>query len=220
MTKKFSLSLLLLLLVTVFIQPITAVKATELSLSDSIKHSALFLEFKDSNLEISESSYFEDNKIVTTLIDSNGVVLATDIYDLLTHTIIATASSDTQSIIETTDVDGLVSRQFFEKIKTFVPVLRYVYDGWQYTGLAIPSGAVASLGNLAFGALVSGVAGLFGVAVATINSVLAFMGIGWSTGEMLARALDTDGNGWVALYKRARRAYRGGPIVGYGHKTT
>ncbi|MFA9492377.1 hypothetical protein [Streptococcus sp. E17BB] len=220
MSKKFSAFYLFLMALSIFIQPISIVKALEFSGTDSVRHSSLFTEIKAANPDKVEQSYFENNYIITMLVGENGIVLATDIYNLETHDMISSTSVNNRSIIETTDNTGLVSRQEFVKESVGRTGFRHVYDDWQYTGLAVPAGAVANLANAGFTATTAFLAGWFGVAVSVIHGILAFMGIGWSIGEMLATSLDTDGNGWIALHKRARRAYRGGSIVSYDHKTT
>ena len=48
--------------------------------------------------------------------------------------------------------------------------------------------------------------------------MLAFMGVGGSVGEIAANGLDTNGNGWIGLYRRTVQEYRNGPI-NYQFKT-
>ena len=46
------------------------------------------------------------------------------------------------------------------------------------------------------------------------------MGIkGGFSANQLASHLDTNGNGWIALYKRTVQYYKGGNLIGYQHRT-
>jgi len=61
---------------------------------------------------------------------------------------------------------------------------------------------------------------MFGISGAAASICCSYMGIksGMTAGN-LAKYLDSNGNGWIALYKRTVQYYKGGKIIGYEHRT-
>lgn len=60
----------------------------------------------------------------------------------------------------------------------------------------------------------------FRISRAAADFVFGYMGArGISAGERLAKIFDSNGNGWVALYKRGVYRYKGAPLIGYQHRT-
>lgn len=183
---------------------------------------------------------------ISTIVDSTGNILVAEIYNEDTDTVITTTSTGSEAIIEKT-VNGVTTREVFKysevpegiivsentftssnnyttKAMAFRPNkgsqinLMATYGAWTYTGVAIPKGAVSSLTNMGYSAFAASVGGLFGIGTGAANAMLAFMGVGGSVGEIAANALDTNGNGWIGLYRRTVRHSPNGPI-NYQFKT-
>lgn len=184
----------------------------------NLKHSPLFEGVYQRNLDKQIVSKFdEEGHLITQILDENDNILVSEIYKIDDNTFITTSSDSKNSYLETTDRYGQSNLSVYKKEK--IRVSRDVVGNWSYTGIAIPRGAVDNAVNLGAEAALSYIGGLFGITAAAVNQILAFAGVGWSLGEMMGRALDTNGNGWIALYTRPRRAYPGGPITSYDHKT-
>lgn len=65
---------------------------------------------------------------------------------------------------------------------------------------------------------------LFGTIIVPSVTVLAedtssVSSDGITEGERLAKIFDSNGNGWVALYKQGVYRYKGAPLIGYQHRT-
>lgn len=193
-----------------------------------------------------ETSTVDGSEKINTIVDSSGNILAAEVYNEDTDTVITTTSTDSEAIIERT-VNGVTTREVFKysdipegsivsessftssnnytaKAMAFKPnkgvqvQLMSIYGPWTYTGVAIPKGAVSSLTNMGYSAFAASVGGLFGITTGAANAMLAFMGVGGSVGEIAANGLDTNGNGWIGLYRRTVQEYRNGPI-NYQFKT-
>lgn len=192
-----------------------AVSTSEASV---LKHSPLFEDVSRNHQDKQMLSSVDDkgNKI-TQILDEQGNILVAEIYNISDNTFITTSSDSDNAYIETTDTQGHSKITTYKKENIRVP--RTVTEDWVYTGIAIPRGAIDNLVNLGTDAAFVAIGGLFGIGVASVNQLFATMGLGLSLGEMTGRALDVNGNGWIALYKRPIRAYTGGPITSYEHKT-
>ena len=193
-----------------------------------------------------ETSAVDGSEKINTIVDSSGNILAAEVYNEDTDTVITTTSTGSEAIIEKTE-NGVTTREVFKysevpegniisessftnsnnyttKATAFKPnkgvqvQLMAIYGPWTYTGVAVPKGAVSSLTNMGYSAFAASVGGLFGITTGAANAMLAFMGVGGSVGELAANGLDTNGNGWIGLYRRTVQEYRNGPI-NYQFKT-
>lgn len=193
-----------------------------------------------------ETNTVDGSEKISTIVDSSGNILVAEVYNEDTDTVITTTSTDSEAIIEKT-VNGVTTRESFKyseipegsiisenssasssnytaKAIAYRPgkksqfKLMAIYGAWTYTGVAIPKGAVSSLTNMGYSAFAASVGGLFGIGTGAANAMLAFMGVGGSVGEIAANGLDTNGNGWIGLYRRTVQEYRNGP-VNYQFKT-
>lgn len=169
-----------------------------------------------------------DNTEITTLVDENEVVQATEIVDTETNQQIAITNTGDSVIIERTTINDKGEQ---ETIQEIYPVIqediqdsltqnRLVYSGWTYTHLAVGRTAFSVVAGMGISAITAAFAGIFGIAKKAASFVVTYMGIkGGMNSTSLARALDSNGNGWIALYKRSVRYYKGGKIIGYEHRT-
>ncbi|HGA1114152.1 hypothetical protein Q7W24_11045 [Streptococcus suis] len=182
-----------------------------------VQHSSLFESVYQKNLDKQVVTFVdENNNVITQVLDENRNIIVAEVYNTLENSFVTTSSDSSSVYLEITDEYGQSNLSVYSK--TLVRVPRTIRGEWVYTGVAIPRAAIDNLTNLGVDAMVVGIGGLFGIGAAAVNQLLAFMGTGWSMGEMVGRALDTNGNGWVGLYKRSVREYPNGP-VNYEYKT-
>ncbi|RJZ11783.1 hypothetical protein DYZ47_02915 [Listeria monocytogenes] len=181
------------------------------------------------------TSYDKNGSVVTSLTDEKTQeVKAVQITDPENDTTVSITNTGTEVIVVSTTIDEVTGEPIEEKkvfpvleditsdLSTGLPErqLRYVYDKWGYTGFAVPNSIFEWTFNLLGGGAISGIAGIFGISRAAAAMVLDFSAaMMYSPGGVLARHLDSDRNGWVALYKRGVRNYKGGPIFAYQHRT-
>ena len=234
---------------TKFLLSITITISTFFIFSNAIfadeKHSTLYNQVENIT-NGNETSIIDGNEKISTVTDTSGNILVSEVYNEDTNTTITTTSTDSAAIIEKT-VNGRTTREVFEYLKTpernvisensFLSTKQYspkimsfkqnknfefrlmaIYGKWTYTGVAIPKGAVSSLTNMGYSAFAASIGGLFGISTGAANALLAFMGVGASIGEIAANALDTNGNGWIGLYRRSVQTYPNGPKT-YDFKT-
>ncbi|MEN2296588.1 hypothetical protein AAH973_11225 [Enterococcus faecalis] len=86
--------------------------------------------------------------------------------------------------------------------------------------MAVGRNVFATIVDLGLGSWIGYFASLFRISRAAADFVFGYMGDrGISAGERLAKVFDSNGNGWVALYKRGVYRYKGAPLIGYQHRT-
>lgn len=144
--------------------------------------------------------YTDSGTMITQVLGDDEEVLVAEIYNPLTKITLTTANSETASFIEIRDSNGVSHLETYQKKMVWSE--RSGRGQWVYTGIAIPRGMVENLVNLGVDAAATALAGALGLTVAAVHHMIGFMGLGWSMGEMLGRALDRNGNGWIGLYSR------------------
>ncbi|WP_375178458.1 hypothetical protein [Enterococcus rotai] len=193
--------------------------------------------FTESNSEISKISSYEDftsGDEVKTVLGENDVVLATEINKTESGEIISVVNSGDTIIIQKS---VLLEDGTYNVTTETSPVLngssadgqggtdrnsvaRIYYAPWSYTNLAVGRNVFATIVDMGLGSWVGYFASLFRISRAAADFVFGYMGArGISAGERLARVFDSNGNGWVALYKRGVYNYKGAPLIGYQHRT-
>ncbi|WP_249354943.1 hypothetical protein [Enterococcus hulanensis] len=131
-------------------------------------------------------------------------------------------------IVEKTTIDGngeqQTTREAFPIIKTdmhdSLSQNRIIYGAWQYTGFAVGRQFFAALAGLGISKITAGIAATFSISSAGASFLVGYMGIkAGMNAASLAKALDSNGNGYIALYKRHLRNYKNGPSIGTQHRT-
>lgn len=207
---------------------------TKIDTNASLPESKLFnktVANKDLNSSIDVS--YDGNTKITMLIDENQNVLATEISNPVTSEIVAVTRTATEVIVEKTikgyngeydtqthhfSLAALNENGDINDISSISP--RNHYTAWRYTNLAVGTAVFSLLTDVSFGAVVSFFAGIFGITAKAAEWALGYMGAkGLSTGDAIARVLDTSGNGWIGLY--VRELWNDSQTVYYGtqHKT-
>ncbi|EMF0156402.1 hypothetical protein [Enterococcus hirae] len=157
-------------------------------------------------------SYDGDTKI-SQLLDENLNAVATEISNPTTSEILAVKRTDKEVIVEKTikgyDGNYVVNTEHFayatidESTNPINISPRYYYTPWRYTNIAVGTNLFSFLTDLSVGAVVAFTANVFGITAKAADLLLGYMGAkGLSTGEAIAAALDTNGNGWIGLYVR------------------
>ena len=170
---------------------------------------------------------------ISQLVDENQNALATEISNPVTSEVLAVTRTATEVIVEKTTkgYNGEYDTQTkhfalaainengdVNDISSISP--RYHYTAWQYTNLAVGANLFAFLTDLSVGAVVAFTANVFGITAKAADWLLGYMGAkGLSTGEALAAALDTSGNGWIGLYVREMWNDSQTDFYGTQHKT-
>lgn len=151
---------------------------------------------------------------IRQLVDKNQNVLAAEISNPTTSEVLAVKRTATEVIVEkttkgyngqyevNTEHHSLATiEENTDTLSNITP--RNHYTAWRYTNIAVGVNVFAVVTNLATSALVTFVAGVFGITTLAADALLEYMGAkGLSSGEALASALDTSGNGWIGLYVR------------------
>lgn len=174
-----------------------------------------------------ETSVVDDGEI-TMLVDKNEAVKATEIINDESNEQIVITNTGDNVIIEITTTDASGNQETIQEIYPIVKENvgddliknKLVYGGWTYTGFAVGRNAFAALAGLGIGKIVGAFAAIFGISGSAASFCVNYMGIkgGFTAGD-LASHLDTNGNGWIALYKRTLQYYKGGKLIGYQHRT-
>ncbi|WP_430616807.1 hypothetical protein IGJ66_000585 [Enterococcus sp. DIV0176] len=240
--KMVVLSVSTLMLATTFVSPVVGLSnevfadeiGTKVDTNASLPDSMLFnkaIANKDFNSSI-KISYDGATKI-SQLVDENQNVLATEISNPVTSEVLAVTRTAKEVIVEKT-IKGY-NGEYNTQIKHFALAVinenvdvnetssispRYHYTPWRYTNLAVGADLFAFLTDLSLTAVVAFTANVFGITLKAADWLLGYMGAkGLSTGEALASALDTSGNGWIGLY--VREMWNDSQTVFYGtqHKT-
>ena len=179
--------------------------------------SALYLAVKSENPTLTENSYVSDGYQITELVNEDGTVKASEVYNPETSEYLSSTSDGVTATTETAVLnDGVldIQRETFniqvsEDVaisKSGRGILRaapsWMYGPWTYTGVAIPNAVVNSLVGWAFTGGVSYIAGIYGIGTEAVSKAFKFMGVS-SFYSGVAGALDTNGNGYVGIYRRA-----------------
>ncbi|MGL9847800.1 hypothetical protein IGJ91_002970 [Enterococcus sp. DIV0765f] len=169
-----------------------------------------------------------DASEITTLIDENDNVRAAEITNVNSDETIVITNNGDSVIIETTIIgdngESKTTQEIFpiirENTQDNLLQSRLVYSGWSYTHLAVGRNAFSVVAGMAISKITAAFAAIFGISGAAASFAVGYMGIksGMSAAN-LAKYLDSNGNGWIALYKRYVRNYKGGPIIGTQHRT-
>lgn len=173
-------------------------------------------------------SYTEGENSINEVVESDGTVVATEIFK--NNERISVTRTEDAVIVETST---MTENNEVETIQKMYPViqdnpqnlqndssLRVVHGAWIYTNFAVGKNVFSTLVNIGIGALVSFTAGVFGITTIAAKFLLGYMGsYGLSVGSQIAKALDSNNNGWIGLHKREVRNYAGGPLIGYEHRT-
>ncbi|MDT2662485.1 hypothetical protein P7E02_21560 [Enterococcus hulanensis] len=87
-------------------------------------------------------------------------------------------------------------------------------------GLQLEDSFFAALAGLGISKITAGIAATFSISSAGASFLVGYMGIkAGMNAASLAKALDSNGNGDIALYKRHLRNYKNGPSIGTQHRT-
>ncbi|HHB0714459.1 hypothetical protein [Enterococcus faecium] len=180
---------------------------------------------KHSEEELTEVA---DTSEITTLIDENENVQAAEITNVNSDETIVITNNGDSVIIETTVIDdngeSKTTQEIFpiirENTKDNLLQSRLVYSGWSYTHLAVGRNAFSVVAGMAISKITAAFAAMFGISGAAASFAVGYMGIrSGMTAANLAKHLDSNGNGWIALYKRYVRNYKGGSVIGTQHRT-
>lgn len=178
----------------------------------------------------------ENGNTIIEVLDENDVVLVSKFINNETNESETTTNNGSNVIVEkstpigdgtfniTKEVYDLVSESELPTISddknSGRPTPRIYYDGWTYTNLAVGKNLFAALTDLSVGAIVGKFAAVFGISRSAADFAVGYMGAKYvSTGASLAKHLDSNGNGWIALYKRGVRNSKQTPIYAYQHRT-
>lgn len=189
----------------------------------------LFNDVKENSSEhLTEETKITEGTEISTLTDENDEVKATEMTDIKTNETIVITNTGSEIIIETTTINNEGEQ---ETIQEIFPVItadtqdnllnnKLVYSGWSYTGLAVGKNVFAVVAGAAISKITAAFAAIFGISGTAASFAVNYMGIrSGMTAANLAKYLDSNGNGWIALYKRSLRYYNGGNIIGYQHRT-
>lgn len=210
---------------------------TEGETFSSNESAPVFDTFVEKSTEVINISSYEDTgsgEEVKTVIGEEDVVLATKINDTENNQTISVVNTGENIIVqksilledgtyqvetETSPIIGSFDSEK-EKIQDYNPLQR-IYNGpWTYTHLAVGRNVFATIVDMGLGSWIGYFASLFRISRAAADFVFGYMGDrGISAGERLAKVFDSNGNGWVALYKRGVYRYKGAPLIGYQHRT-
>lgn len=234
--KVFSLIVATLL----FIQPFSLTGANVIVSAEEIQHNE---ELQKSEIkEVDSPELFEkvqknseeelteiaDTSEITTLVDENNNIRAAEITNENSEETIVITNNGDNVIIETTIIDNNGEQKTTQEI---FPIIRenmqdnllqnkLVYSGWSYTHLAVGRNAFSVVAGMAISKITAAFAAMFGISGAAASFAVGYMGIkSGMTAANLAKYLDSNGNGWIALYKRYVRNYKGGPVIGTQHRT-
>lgn len=175
-------------------------------------------------------SYTEKENSINEVVESEGTVAATEIFNRINNESISVTRTEDTVIVQTSTIN---ENNEVETIQEVYPIvqdntqnlqnassLRVVHGSWIYTYLAVGKNVFSTLVNVGVGALVAFTAGVFGITTIAAKFLLGYMGsYGLSAGSQIAKALDSNNNGWIGLHKREVRNYAGGPLIGYEHRT-
>lgn len=179
------------------------------------------------------NSYSVDGYFVTELLDEENNVIVSEIINSLTGSYTTVTSNVNGVIIETGEADSsdsiALNRETFkfnnrESLFINAPQLIipnpaagypvYGWGPWEYTGLAVGKKVFAATVALPTEAIFSYVAAIFGINPTAASHLISYMGAWGLTGDALADHFDTNGNGWIGLYKRKLKYYDV-----WGHRT-
>ena len=168
-------------------------------------------------------SYTEKENSINEVVESEGTVAATEIFNRINNESISVTRTEDTVIVQTSTIN---ENNEVETIQEVYPIvqdntqnlqnassLRVVHGSWIYTYLAVGKNVFSTLVTVGVGALVAFTAGVFGITTIAAKFLLGYMGsYGLSAGSQIAKALDSNNNGWIGLHKREVRDYAGGPF--------
>jgi len=168
----------------------------------------------------------EDSEVVKAIqitdIDRNETSIISNDGEKITviQTIFNEERNEFEDVIQEFPLIERFEPEYLNLTTTAVLLGRSIYGRWTYTGLAIGRDLFAWFFNITAGAAVGKIAVIFGVSSVIAQRIFNFAGIKLDFGGIqVARFLDADGNGWIALYKRTVQNVTNGPIVAYSHRT-
>ncbi|MDU5511936.1 hypothetical protein [Enterococcus gilvus] len=178
----------------------------------------------------------ENGNTVTEILGTGDEILASKIINNETQESETTTNTGSSVIVEKSSLneDGTftITKEVYELLpeselaaandqdqgKRLTP--RTYYDKWSYTGVAVSRAAFSTLVDLSVSGIVGKVAAVLRISRGAADYLVGYMGAKWSSsGTVLAKHLDSNGNGYVALYKRGVRNSKNTQIYAYQHRT-
>ncbi|MGL9748947.1 hypothetical protein [Enterococcus sp. DIV0170] len=178
----------------------------------------------------------ENGNTITEILGENGEVIVSKIINNETQETETTTNTGSSVVVEKSSLneDGTmtINKEVYELIPESEltiatdqdqgnrPMPRIYYDKWSYTGFAVSRAAFSTLVDFSVAGIVGKVAAVLRISRGAADYLVGYMGAKYSSsGTVLAKHLDSNGNGYVALYKRGVRSSKYTQIYAYQHRT-